>query len=365
MSESFAGLLGRFEVDGELVAMEPLPGGYINDSYRVTTVADDVRAEWMLQRINPSVFTDPDALMDNIVNVTRHVAGRLRKAGVADWKRRTLIVVPTHAGRSHHRGVDGAAWRLFPFIESATVRTEAASPEVAHEAARAFGEFLRLAADYDGPPLRETIRGFHDTAARFRSLVKVVRADPVGRTSEAGPEIQLALRYQAMTDVLPPLMQRGAVPLRVTHNDAKIANVLFETDSGRALAVVDLDTVMPGSALHDFGDLVRSSVSATAEDETDLALVDVRIPWFQALVAGYLSEAAGVLTPDERRLLVFAGRLITLEQGVRFLTDYLNGDRYYRTTRAGQNLDRARTQFRLFERLTERMEELEEIVAGR
>ncbi|MGH7591723.1 MAG: phosphotransferase enzyme family protein, partial [Gemmatimonadales bacterium] len=325
MSESFAGLLGRFEIDGELVAMEPLPGGYINDSYRVTTAAGDVRAEWMLQRINPSVFTDPDALMGNIVNVTRHVAGRLRKAGVADWRRRTLVVVPTRAGRSHHRGVDGAAWRLFPFIESATVRTEAASAEVAREAARAFGEFLRLAADYDGPPLRETIRGFHDTAARFRSLVKVVRADPVGRTSEAGPEIQIALRYQAMADVLPPLMQRGVVPLRVTHNDAKIANVLFETDTGRALAVVDLDTVMPGSALHDFGDLVRSSVSATAEDETDLALVDVRITWFRALVTGYLSEAGGVLTSDERRLLVFAGRLITLEQAVRFLTDYLNG----------------------------------------
>ncbi|MGH7591328.1 MAG: phosphotransferase, partial [Gemmatimonadales bacterium] len=159
-------------------------------------------------------------------------------------------------------------------------------------------------------------------------------------------------------------MQSGAVPVRVTHNDAKIANVLFEASSGRAMAVVDLDTVMPGSALHDFGDLVRSSVSATAEDETDLALVDVRIPWFRALVTGYLSEAGSVLTPDERRLLVFAGRLITLEQAVRFLTDYLNGDRYYRTTRAGQNLDRARTQFRLFERLTERMDELEGIVAG-
>ena len=197
------------------------------------------------------------------------------------------------------------------------------------------------------------------------ALVQAVRADPVGRATQAGPEIRLALAYQAMADVLPPLMRRGAVPVRVAHNDAKIANVLFEAGSGRALAVVDLDTVMPGSALHDFGDLVRSSVSASAEDETDLSRVDVRIPWFRALVEGYLSEAGSVLTPDERRLLVFAGRLITLEQAVRFLTDHLQGDRYYRTTRAGQNLDRARTQFRLFERLTERMEELEEIVAGR
>ncbi|HEU5358356.1 MAG TPA: aminoglycoside phosphotransferase family protein [Gemmatimonadales bacterium] len=362
MSESFAGLLGRFDVPGEFVAMEPLPGGYINDSYRVTLAADGARTEWLLQRINPTVFTDPDALMGNIAHVTRHMSARLRDDGVADWRRRTLVVIPTREGASHHRGVDGAAWRLFPFIESATVRTEAASPELAREAARAFGEFLRLVADYDGPPLRETIRGFHDTAARFRALVQAVRADPVARAAQAGPEIRLALEYQAMADVLPPLMRRGVVPVRVAHNDAKIANVLFEVDSGRALAVVDLDTVMPGSALHDFGDLVRSSVSASAEDETDLAKVDVRVPWFRALVEGYLSEAGGVLTPDERRLLVFAGRLITLEQAVRFLTDHLQGDRYYRTTRAGQNLDRARTQFRLFERLTERSDELEATV---
>lgn len=362
MSESFAGLLGRFDVPGEFVAMEPLPGGYINDSYRVTLAVGGARSAWLLQRINPTVFTDPDALMGNIAHVTRHMSARLRDAGVADWQRRTLVVIPTREGTSHHRGVDGAAWRLFPFIESATVRTEAASPEVAREAARAFGEFLRLVADYDGPPLRETIHGFHDTAARFRALVQAVRADPVGRATQAGPEIRLALAYQAMADVLPPLMRRGAVPVRVAHNDAKIANVLFEAGSGRALAVVDLDTVMPGSALHDFGDLVRSSVSASAEDETDLSRVDVRIPWFRALVEGYLSEAGSVLTPDERRLLVFAGRLITLEQAVRFLTDHLQGDRYYRTTRAGQNLDRARTQFRLFERLTERSDELEAIV---
>lgn len=362
MSESFAGLLDRFEVDGALVAMEPLPGGYINESYRVILAAGNARAEWLLQRINPSVFTDPDALMANIVQVTRHVSQRLRESGATDWRRRTLVVIPTRDGRSYHRGVDGAAWRLFPFIESTTVRTEAATPEAAAEAARAFGEFLRLVADYDGPPLRETIRGFHDTAQRFRALLQVVRADPIGRVSEAGPEIRLALQYQAMADVLPPLMRRGAVPLRVAHNDAKIANVLFEADTGRALAVVDLDTVMPGSALHDFGDLVRSSVSATAEDEVDLAKVDVRMPWFRALVEGYLSEAGPVLTIDERSLLVHAGRLITLEQGVRFLADYLNGDRYYRTTRAGQNLDRARTQLRLFELLTARSAELEAIV---
>ena len=363
MSESFAAIVGEFDVAGALVAMEPLPGGYINDSYRVTTAADGARSEWLLQRINPQVFADADALMANMTHVTRHISARLRHEGVADWRRRTLVVVPTRDGRSHRRAADGASWRLFPYIESATVRTEAASPEMAREAACAFGEFLRFVADYDGPPLRETIRGFHDTAARFQQLVQVIRADPTGRVAEAQPEITLALAHQSLADLLPPLMRRGAVPVRVAHNDAKIANVLFEPGTSQALCVVDLDTVMPGSALHDFGDLVRSSVSASAEDETDLERVDVRLPWFEALADGYLSQAGSVLTGDERRLLVFAGRLITLEQGARFLTDYLDGDRYYRTTRAGQNLDRARTQLRLFERLTEQSGELERIVA--
>jgi Ser/Thr protein kinase RdoA (MazF antagonist) len=362
MSESFADLVARFEVDGDFVAMEPIPGGYINDSYRVTLAARGARTSWLLQRVNPAVFTDPDRLMENIANVTRHVAARLRSAGVAEWDRRTLVVIPTREGRNHFRAEDGAAWRLFPFIEGATVASEAATPEVAREAARAFGEFLRLVSDYDGPPLHPTIRGFHDTAARYGQLVGAVRADPAGRSPQAAAEIRLALAHQSVADVLPPLMRRGAVPTRVTHNDAKVANVLLDAATGKARCVVDLDTVMPGSALHDFGDLVRSTVSPTAEDETDLARVEVRLPWFEALTHGYLSEAGAVLTPDERKLLVFAGRLITLEQGVRFLTDFLNGDRYYRTTRSGQNLDRARTQFRLYELLTARTPELEAMV---
>ncbi|MFI5235065.1 MAG: phosphotransferase enzyme family protein [Gemmatimonadales bacterium] len=364
MSESFAEIAGRFAAEGELVGMEPLPGGYINDSYRIELAAGSARTRWLLQRVNPDVFTDADILMGNIAHVTRHIGARLRAAGVGDWRRRALSVVPTREGGTFHRARDGAAWRLFPFIESATVRTEAATPAIAREAARAFGEFLRLVADYDGPPLTETIRGFHDTAARYAQLVHAIRADAHDRAATAAPEIALAMSAQGLADVLPPLLRSGVVPLRVAHNDAKIANVLFEIDTGRALCVVDLDTVMPGSALHDFGDLVRSSVSASAEDETDLSMVAVRLPWFEALARGYLAEAGAVLTPDERRLLVFSGRLITLEQGVRFLTDYLNGDRYYRTTRAGQNLDRARTQFALFRSLTERTEELEEIVAG-
>ena len=362
MTESFAELTAKFDVEGEFVAMEPIPGGYINDSYRVTLATAGGRRAWLLQRVNPTVFTDPDRLMENIAHVTRHVASRLRKSGVPDWSRRTLVVVPLRAGGSHYRAQDGGAWRLFPFIDGATVTSEAASPEVAHEAARAFGEFLRSVSDYDGPPLHETIRGFHDTAARYDQLVRAVRADAAGRAAQVAPEIRLALEHQAVADVLPPLMRRGVVPHRVTHNDAKIANVLLDEGTGKALCVVDLDTVMSGSALHDFGDLVRSSVSPTAEDETDLAKVEVRLPWFEALADGYLKEAARVLTPEERKLLVFAGRLITLEQGVRFLTDFLNGDRYYRTVRSGQNLDRARTQFRLYELLTARTPELERMI---
>lgn len=365
MSGSPGRLVERFAVDGVFASSEPVPGGYINDSYRVTTTVDGRTSSWLLQRVNPAVFTDAGRLMENIVNVTRHVGARLQAAGVAGWEQRTLVVVPTRAGGSYLRGEDGAAWRLFSFIEGATMASEAATPEVAHEAARAFGEFLRLVSDYDGPPLHQTISGFHDTAARFAQLAEAVRAAPPTRATRAAAEIRLALAHQGVADLLPPLMRRGAVPTRVAHNDAKVANVLLDTATRKARCVVDLDTVMPGSALHDFGDLVRSTVSPTTEDETDLSRVDVRLPWFEALVDGYLSEAGAVLTPDERKLLVFAGRLITLEQGVRFLADYLNGDRYYRTTRDGQNLDRARTQLRLYEILTVRSAELEKIAAGK
>jgi len=347
-----------FTLAGKVLGIAPLPSGHINDSYRVDAGSES----YLLQRLNPQVFPDAGKVMDNVSRVTAHLTARLRAAGVVDWRRRTLALVPARTGADWVRDGAGAAWRLFGFISGTVVRERAESPADALAAGRSFGEFLRLLSDYHGAPLTETIPGFHDTAARFERLEQAVRKDARRRVAGARLEIELAMNQRRLADVLPPLLRSGAVPSRIAHNDAKLSNVLLDEPSGEPLCVVDLDTVMPGSALYDFGDLVRSAMSPTAEDEEDLSQVGVRVPMFEALVRGYLETAGTVLTPGERDLLVFAGRLITLEQAVRFLTDHLEGDRYYRIARPGHNLIRARTQLRLFESLTRREGELKEII---
>lgn len=353
--------LCQFALTGEPVAIEPFPGGHINDSYRVVVRRGAARLAYVLQRINPAVFPDPVRVMENVVRVTEHLARRLKALGVGDWQRRVIALVPAWDGACWVPDEEGACWRLYPFID-ARVTERPTTPSEAREAARAFGRFLELLADFGGPPLHETIPGFHDTNRRYTALERAVAADACGRVSRAQAEIDAVLAQRALADVLPPLVAGGEVPQRVVHNDAKISNVLFDAATGEALGVVDLDTVMPGSALHDFGDLVRSMASSTDEDETDLTRVGVRVEFFEALARGFLETTGAMLTPRERELLVFAGRIITLEQAVRFMTDYLDCDAYYRATRPRQNLDRCRTQLRLFESLSARERELEAIV---
>lgn len=326
-------------------------GGHINDSFRVTCTGERGTRSWLLQRLNPHVFPDGPGVMANVAHVTRHIAARLRREGVADPERRTLTLVPARDGADWHTDDTGACWRLFPFIDGTCATERPRHVRDAEQAAAAFGRFLHHLADYDGPPLAITLPGFHDTAARFAALDEAIRRDAAGRAAGVRREIDGVLRHRSLADVLPPLLRSRDVPTRVVHNDAKMANVLFDARTDAALCVVDLDTVMPGSLLHDFGDLVRSMASPTAEDERDLRQVGVRVEMFEALARGFVVALGDVLTPAERALLPFAGELLTLEQAVRFLTDHLDGDRYYRITRPGQNLDRARAQLALLESL--------------
>jgi aminoglycoside phosphotransferase (APT) family kinase protein len=282
--------------------------------------------------------------MENVTNVAEHVTAE----GGGRWRMPALV--RTEDGGWWTVDAFGATWRMYRFVE-ATVTETVATPAQAREAARAFGAFTALLADYDGPPLHETIRGFHDTPRRFAQLEDAARRDPRGRRAGARAELDALWAEGAVAEVLPALVARGELPVRIAHNDAKVANVLFGA-GGRALGVVDLDTVMPGLALYDAGDLLRSMASAAAEDERDLAQVTARPAFVEAVLGGYLEEAGAVLTERERDLLLFAGRVITLEQAVRFLADHLDGDRYYRITRAGQNLDRARAQLALYRSLT-------------
>lgn len=349
-----ADIAQRFQIEGSVAAVTPVPGGYINDSYRVRTRPDrgETTRSYLLQRLNPTVFRHPRLVMENVGRVTRHLV---------QHSARYPALVPALGGADWISDSIGVVWRMFTFVEGAELRLRVHSLDDARAAGRAFGEFLRLVADLT-PPLHETFPGFHDTAARFDQLDVAVRIDARQRAREAQPEIAAVRAQRAYADRLPPLIASGALPIRTVHNDAKIANVLFDERSGEPVCVIDLDTVMPGSALFDFGDLVRSSTSLSSEDEADLTQVGVRVELFAALARGYLESAGRTLTGQERGLLGFAGRLITLEQAVRFLTDHLEGDRYYRIARPGHNLIRYRAQMALFRSLTEQAETLERII---
>jgi len=357
-------IAARFAVEGTLEGVEPHHGGHINESWLLTWRTPRGRRRFLLQHVNRFVFRRPELVMENMVRVTRHVAAQLAREGVPSPERRVLAVVPTREGATHHVEPDGELWRLLPWIEGTRSREVAETTSEAEAAARAFGRFLRQLADLPAPPLHETIPRFHDTASRVARLEQAAGGDRARRVADAGDEIAALLGRRALATALAGAGGGDPSMVRTAHNDAKVANVLFDADTGEALCVVDLDTVMPGLALHDFGDLVRSSVSDSAEDEADLARVRVRVPVFAALARGFVEGAGDLLGPVDRAHLVAAAKVITFEQAVRFLTDHLEGDPYYRVARPRHNLERTRAQLRLLESLEEHERELERIVAG-
>ncbi|HUU83541.1 MAG TPA: phosphotransferase [Phycisphaerae bacterium] len=355
-------VVGHFALSGELLAVEPCEGGHINESHLLTCRRSGGTVRLLLQRINDAVFSSPSLVMENIERVTAHLAQRLHAQGAADVDRRVLTLVPTDEGRPFHCDDAGSCWRIYRFIEGTHARQIVETPGQAEAAARAFGAFQRLLADFPGPRLHETIPGFHDTPKRFAALERAVETDRLNRAAEASAEIEFAFSRRSMASALLDLQGSGEIPERVVHNDAKVSNVLLDDSSGEALCVTDLDTVMPGTVLYDFGDMVRSMTSGAAEDEPNPSGVALRMPLFEALVRGYLDAAGPFLTAAERRHLVPAGKLITLEQGVRFLTDFLDGDTYYKTNRPGHNLDRCRTQLKLVESIVRREARMREFI---
>ena len=349
----------RFATAGPAVHVVPHGSGHINTSFRVACTAPGGAgrgAQYLLQRLNTGIFKDPAALMRNVERVTRHIAGAL--AGRQDADRRVLTLVPTPDGQLWLRDADGGCWRMFRFIERSHSLDTIGNTAEAFHAAAAFGEFQRLLADLPEPRLQETIPAFHDTPRRCRALWQAVEADVVGRAAACAGEIAFLRERESLSS----LLLDARLPERVTHNDTKLNNVLFDDDTGQALCVVDLDTVMPGLSLYDFGDMVRTATSPTAEDEPDPSLVDMRMPFFRALVEGYLSTAGGFLLPDEKRLLPAAGLLIAYEQAVRFLNDFLRGDVYYRVSRPEDNLYRCRTQMALVQSMEQQMTAMQAVV---
>jgi Phosphotransferase enzyme family len=345
-----------FAISGEFAGAAPYGSGHINDSYCAIFEDGGASSRYLLQRINHHIFKNPVALMENIERVTAHLATRV--ADDPDHDRRALRLIPTRAGGVLHVDADGNYWRAYQFIGNATTYNSVQSPEQAFQAARAFGEFQRMLADLPAPRLHDTIPDFHHTPKRFAALEQAIAADVAGRAATARPEIEFALARKPLAT---RLVEAG-LPERVTHNDTKINNVLLDDATGEGTCVIDLDTVMPGLAAYDFGDMVRTATSPSAEDERDLSRVKMEFPLFEALARGYLSSAGGFLTPAEKDSLAFAGKLITFEIGIRFLTDYLSGDTYFKVHRDGHNLDRCRAQFKLLQSIELQEDRMAELI---
>ncbi len=351
----------QFQIPGELVGFETFGSGHINDTFVIHYKENGNVVSYTLQRINHDIFTNPPATMENIRRITSHIQKKITESGCPLSK--SLQLVLTRKGENYFLDRHGHYWRIYYFIPNARTFEVIDFPEQAYEAAKSFANFACLLADLPGGRLNETIPDFHNTPKRYEAFVKVVTEDPFGRAASAQQNIEFALERQEEAGTLLKLHAAGEIPERITHNDTKINNVLFDDRINRGICVIDLDTVMPGLTLYDFGDMVRTCTSPAEEDETDLDKVEMRIEMFEALVRGYLETASELLTPAEKAMLPFAGKLICLEQGVRFLTDYLQGDTYYKIKRKHHNLERARNQFKLVQSIEHQMPEMEKLTA--
>ena len=346
----------QFQVEADFVSATPHGSGHINDSYCVNFRKAGAPVRYILQRINNTIFKNPITLMENIQRVTSHLAAKV--SAERDRTRLVLTLIPAHDGRTWYVDADGSYWRTYQFIENAHTYDAVESTEQAFQAAKAFGQFQKLLVDLPAPRLHDTIKDFHHTPKRFMALEQAIASDVAGRAILAKREIEFAFAHRSIASVL----FDANLPERITHNDTKFNNVMLADVTGEAICVIDLDTVMPGLALHDFGDMVRTATSPAKEDEQDLSKVTMQFSMFEAIVRGYLASAGDFLTKAERQHLVVSGKLMTFEQGVRFLTDYLQGDPYYKVSRDEHNLDRCRTQFKLLESIEQQEERMDRLV---
>ncbi len=355
--------IGRhFCVEGNFHKAEPFGSGHINDTYRACYLGDDQEKDYLHQRINHHVFKSPGKVMENMQKVTSHLWEKLRHGSEENPGRRCLRLIPMEDGELLHQDAEGNFWRTMDCISGVETFDTVEKPEQAYEAARAFGSFQNLLLDFPVEDLHETIPDFHNTRRRFDHFLEVLEADPLGRATGIPSEIAFLRDHEEDAGRFLDLQSQGRLPLRVTHNDTKLNNVLFDGATGEGICVVDLDTVMPGLALYDFGDLVRTAATTAAEDEPDLEKVRMDIRLFRELVRGYLGAVGDALEDEEVRNLAFSARLITMEIGMRFLTDFLEGDVYFKIHRDGQNLDRARNQFQLVRSMEAQMNEMEAVV---
>ena len=355
-------VLEAFELGGTLVSSERFGSGHINDTYLVKIRKEDgTEGKFTVQHMNRVVFKHPEQLMENIVRVTAFLRERVIENG-GDPERETLNVVYTKDGKEFFVDEQGEYWRCLTFVDDAMGYDQVESAEEFYESAVAFGKFQRLLADYPADTLHETIQGFHDTKKRFQVFKQAIADDVCGRVAGVQDEINFYLEREDVANVFGDLLEKGEIPLRVTHNDTKLNNVLIDTVTKKAICVIDLDTVMPGLAMNDFGDSIRFGASTAAEDEKDLSKVWCDMDLFAAYTKGFIEGCGGKLTAKEIELLPMGAKVMTYECGMRFLTDYLQGDVYFKIHREGHNLDRARTHIKLIQDMETKWDVMNEIV---
>ncbi len=376
---SQAEIFKRFAIYGDLVSFKPFGGGHINGTYLSVWNQAGTQVRYTHQRINRRVFQNPAAVIENIRRITEHIAAKLiaeaepaatiatqptPQPGTAavPVSRQVLTLIPAKDGRYFYIDPAGEYWRTYLFIEDAVTYERMESSALARKAGAAIGAFQRQLSDYRGPALHETIPDFHNMHSRYDQLDHAVAHDVAGRLAEVRAELAFLEANRARGMILSDGLARGTLPRGITHNDTKLNNILFDAATGNALCIIDLDTVMPGTVLFDTGDLIRTAANTACEDEPDLSKVRFDTSLFAALIDGYLSTASSFLTPAEKSLIAESGRVLTQIMAVRFLTDYLNGDRYYKISRPTHNLDRARSQIALIRSMDSQWERILHIV---
>jgi len=355
------GILPQFPFEGKYVSSSEMTSGNINNTYRLTYKSGDKLIQYTLQHINPYVFKEPDKVMENIKNVTEHLKSTLEAQGL-DPSRRVLQMIKTKTGDIMYKDPSGYYWRAYYFIDNATPYNSVEKPEHFYEVGRIFGEFQKLLCNYPVEDLHETIPDFHNTTRRFYAFVASVAEDKAGRVEEVENEIEFLFDRRRMMGEIVKKLKTGEIARRVTHNDTKINNVLIDDETDKAICVIDLDTVMPGSALYDFGDAIRFGASTAAEDEEDISKISLDMNLFKKFTAGFLSEVRGFLPDHEIRLLPLGVKVITCELAMRFLTDYIDGDLYFKVRSPDHNLIRARAQMKLLTDIEKKSEEMEKVI---
>ncbi|WP_312502675.1 phosphotransferase enzyme family protein [Lacrimispora sp.] len=353
--------IGLLAFEGEPVSWNRYGSGHINDTFRLICKTGDGEKHYIIQRINHEVFKDPVSLMRNIAGVTSFLRERIETQG-GDPARETLNIVKATDGKDYCQDSDGNYWRGYLFIGGATTYDKVRQPEDFYRSGKAFGRFKRLLAEYPADELAETIPDFHNTPVRMEAFKAAVKADTCGRAHLVEAEIKFALDREKEAAIAMNMLKEGRLPLCVTHNDTKLNNIMIDDETGEALCVIDLDTIMPGLSIFDFGDSIRFGANTAEEDEPDVSKVSLSLPLFETYTRGYLEGCKGSLSPDEKKMLPMGAKLMTFECGVRFLTDFLQGDTYFHTSRENHNLDRTRTQFALVADMEKKWEEMEEIV---